>query len=167
MPIEIIGNRNTLLIGDDCIIERSEFCIEDDNCSIRLGNSTAVGSAHFAATEMGLSIDVGEDCMFARGIEVRTGDSHGIYDSAGLRLNAAQNVEIGEQVWVAMFASILKGARIGRGGVVGTRSLVLAGEYPSNSILAGIPAAVVRSDIRWSRKRFPSLNVEAWHKEKK
>ncbi len=37
---------------------------------------------------------------------------------------------------------IVGGARIGPGSVVAAGSVVLAGEYPPNSFLAGVPAVV-------------------------
>lgn len=151
--IEILGNNNTLEIGNSCIIDQSEFCIEDNGCAIRLGSKTTVGGAHFAATEDGSSIVIGEDCMFARGIEIRTGDSHGIFEIGGRRLNEAQSITIGNHVWIGMHASILKGAQIGDGTVVATRALVSKGTYPPESILAGVSAKAVKTGIFWTRER--------------
>lgn len=51
---------------------------------------------------------------------------------------------LGEHVWVTPRCSILPGARIGRDSIVATGSVVMAGDYPERSLLAGSPAKVVR-----------------------
>lgn len=56
----------------------------------------------------------------------------------------AAPIRIGDDVWLGANVTILKGARIGRGCTVATGSVVLAGEYPDGSLLAGNPAKVIR-----------------------
>ncbi|MGH3666262.1 MAG: acyltransferase, partial [Egibacteraceae bacterium] len=55
-------------------------------------------------------------------------------------------VRIGEDVWVGEKASILRGADIGAGSVVGSQSVV-RGPIPPFSIVVGAPARVVRSRL--------------------
>lgn len=55
------------------------------------------------------------------------------------------DIEIGDNVWVGANVSILKGAKIGNNCIVATGSVVLSGNYPDNSILAGNPAKVVKT----------------------
>lgn len=52
---------------------------------------------------------------------------------------------IGDDVWVGANCTILKGARIGSGCIVATGAVVLAGEYPDRSLVAGNPAKVVKA----------------------
>lgn len=59
----------------------------------------------------------------------------------------AEEVEIGDDVWIGANVSILKGARIGSGCIIATGSVVLAGHWPEGSILAGVPAKVVKSGL--------------------
>lgn len=56
-----------------------------------------------------------------------------------------REIVIGDDVWVGANATILKGARIGNGCIIGTGSVVLKGEYPDRSVLAGNPARVVKT----------------------
>ena len=53
-------------------------------------------------------------------------------------------VVIGDDVWVGANSTILKGAKIGSGSIVATGSVVLKGEYPENSLIAGNPAKVIK-----------------------
>ena len=64
-----------------------------------------------------------------------------------------EDTVVGDHVWIASGARVLKGARIGRDSVVAAQSVVLAGEYPSNSLVAGAPATVKRKPIEpWTRE---------------
>lgn len=55
-----------------------------------------------------------------------------------------ESISIGSDVWVGANATILKGARIGDGCIIATGSVVLRGDYPPRSVLAGNPARVVK-----------------------
>jgi acetyltransferase-like isoleucine patch superfamily enzyme len=64
-----------------------------------------------------------------------------------------EDTVIGDHVWIAAGARVLKGARIGRDSIVASQSVVLAGEYPPNSLLVGVPAIVKKSPIEpWARE---------------
>lgn len=54
-------------------------------------------------------------------------------------------IEIGDNVWLGANVTVLKGARIGADSVVATGAVVTAGTYPPRSILAGMPAKVVKT----------------------
>ena len=56
-----------------------------------------------------------------------------------------QAIEIGDDVWIGANATVLKGARIGNGCIVATGAVVLSGEYPERSLIAGNPARVVKT----------------------
>ena len=89
--------------------------------------------------------------MFSSHVDVRTSDAHSIIDATtGKRINFAEDVEIGEHVWLGLNCQILKGARIGDHSVIATGAIV-SGSIPANSIAAGIPARPIRSGISWRR----------------
>lgn len=151
--ILVRGSHNLIRIGADCQIVDSELWVEDQRCCIAVGARSTFGGVHCAATETESNVVIGEDCMFAYGIDIRTGDSHAIYGCDGVRVNKAQDVVIGNHVWICARAIILKGVTIGDGAIVGTGSVVARGVYSSHSIIVGNPGRIVRSDIKWSRSR--------------
>ncbi len=57
----------------------------------------------------------------------------------------SEPILIGNDVWIGANVTILKGVRIGNGCIVATGSVVTAGEYPDRSIIAGIPARVIKT----------------------
>ncbi len=90
--------------------------------------------------------------MFSREVEIRSTDVHKIYclDSGEL-LNPASPISIADRVWLAARTIVSKGAMIPSGCVVGAGAFVNKQFTQKNAIIAGIPAKVVKSNIRWQR----------------
>ena len=85
--------------------------------------------------------------MFSHHINVRTSDSHLIYDiQTGKRMNYAKNVSIGEHVWIAPEAKIMKGCTIGDGAIIGSNAVVTK-DVPANTVVGGVPAKFIKSTI--------------------
>jgi len=83
---------------------------------------------------------------------LRAGDLHLIEDSASEEiLNALRPIAVGDRVRVGAHASIQKGASIPEDSIVGTRSVVTGTFDQPGVALAGAPARVRRTGIRWWR----------------
>jgi acetyltransferase-like isoleucine patch superfamily enzyme len=153
--IRIRGNDHTVVIGPGCVFaEGGDLWLEDERGTLEIGAATTFVNAQLAVTEPGTSIRIGSDCLFAYDIEVRTGDSHPIVDArTGQRLNPAADVSIGDHVWVTAGCRFLKGSRVADGSVVGAESVVTRAFDEPGTVIAGDPARVIRSGIRWQRSR--------------
>lgn len=152
----IIGNNNQIIIGRKCHIGCGcEFRIEGDNIKIEIDdNTTVVRDSQFCAQEKGCSILVGKDCMLSNNIMIRTSDSHPIFDQATKqRINPAKSINIGNHVWIAAKATIMKGVTIGNGSIVGYSSIVTK-DMPENSIIIGAPARSLKSNCYWTRDKI-------------
>ncbi|MCU1350920.1 MAG: transferase, partial [Acidimicrobiales bacterium] len=91
------------------------------------------------------SIVIGDDVWFGQEVFV-TDANHGYHDPEvpiGKQLGPHQSVVIGEGSWIGHGAVVLPGTRIGRQVVVAAGSVV-RGEVPDHSVVAGVPARVVR-----------------------
>jgi acetyltransferase-like isoleucine patch superfamily enzyme len=92
------------------------------------------------------SISLGNNVYIGDYSCIRDNDSHSI--SGGTNGRAAP-VNIGNNVWIGMNATILKGVTIGDGAVVAANSLVNR-SVPPNALVGGVPARVIRENVKWS-----------------
>ena len=102
----------------------------------------------------GTSIRIGNDCMLAEQVGIRTGDMHSILDvDSGMRLNPSASIVVEPHVWLCRGATVLKGCQIGSHVVVGGHATVTH-SMPPYSLAVGTPAKVVRERIDWRRERL-------------
>ena len=125
------------------------------------GSQISIGSGLSAYRDInivaknGKNITIGNECMFAREIMVRNNDGHVIIDKNTKEvINPPEDIVIGDNVWVGMRVMILKGSVISNGSVVGAMSLVNKKFEDENTLIAGVPANIVRSDIEWRREDY-------------
>ncbi len=121
-------------------------------CSVRIGkNFSCEGLELPMHGEMGLSVRIGDECMFSHGITMYVSDFHGIYDDGtGEPLNFGGDIVIGNHVWIGAGVTVLKNSAVGDDSVIGTRALV-CGKYPPHCVVAGVPGQVIREGVNWSR----------------
>jgi acetyltransferase-like isoleucine patch superfamily enzyme len=181
LTVHWIGNSNVLRLGPNSQISgnitfwRSSQVVEfeGDNrftlalamkgaaASLSIGSGTrSNGLVQMNIGEWRDSIRIGKNCLFSR-VRLRTSDSHGIFDrTSGARINPSKPIVIGDEVWLAEEALVLKGANIGSGSVIGARSTVV-GELPEHSLCVGTPARAIRGDIRWTHSTVNEAH-EKW-----
>lgn len=172
----IKGNRNTVLVGSNVRLNTTTIQIDGDdnkivledniqgsvrlwisgnNCQILIGKNTTIRDANIGVAEANVSANIGDDCMLADGIDIRCSDSHSIIDlKSNQRINYAKDINIGSHVWIGRNVQILKGVSVGKDSIIASGA-ILTKEYPSNSIIAGIPAQVKRTNVTWSRENMP------------
>jgi acetyltransferase-like isoleucine patch superfamily enzyme len=68
-------------------------------------------------------------------------------------------VVIADHVWIGARCAILRGAVISSETVVGTGSVVTGKFAEPGVALAGNPARVVKSNLRWLRERLPRTSA--------
>ncbi len=155
--IECVGNNNKIIIGNN--VRMTGVWRLGFNSQLNIGdNSSSTNPVYMTCAESS-KIIIGKDCMFATNNQIRTDDSHAIYDvKTGQRLNYPKDIILGDHVWVAYGATLLGGTKIGSGSIIGAYSLVKK-EFPNNCIIAGIPAKLIKKDIFWERPNL--LNMES------
>jgi serine acetyltransferase len=92
------------------------------------------------------SIEIADDVWFGQAVYV-TDSNHGFDDldaPIGEQIGTHQPVTIGSGSWIGHGAVILPGTRLGRNVVVAAGSVV-RGEVPDHSVVAGVPAKVIRT----------------------
>jgi acetyltransferase-like isoleucine patch superfamily enzyme len=119
--------------------------------AVRIGNNVSSTSTVAMSVVEGAEIVIGDDVMFASENQVRADDGHPIFDvRTGKRVNVARSIRIGNHVWLGRMATVLGGAEIGDGSVIGYGSIVTK-RIPNNCVAAGMPARVIRRDVAWER----------------
>ena len=149
LVIAVRGEGNRIEIGDGVRFS-GRIGLRGEGITVRIGDRTDAKTTRIVAG--GADVTIGSDCLIASGARLRSGDLHVIVDRAtGLRLNPPEPVIVGDRVWLAAEAALMKGARVPDGCVVGFRSTVMHGFEEPDCLLVGTPARVVRRGILWSR----------------
>lgn len=146
--ILIKGQNNTLKISDGCRLRHVLIEIVGNNCSIEIGKKSVIGhGCYLSAKEENIHLIIGDECMFSRNVNILTSDGHPIFHKSD-RINPAQNITIGQHVWLADNVTVLKGTIVGNYSIIGIHSLVTK-SIAEHSIAVGVPAKVVKSEINW------------------
>ena len=150
--IHIQGNDNSIVLGKKSFISGAELWIEDDNNSINIGERTFVGHhSHIACTE-GCSLQIDERCMISSYVQIRTGDSHSIFNNNGDRINKGMNIILGSHCWVGEGAKILKGVILEGDDIVSTGAIVTK-TFQKNVLIGGVPAKIIKEEVNWDELR--------------
>ena len=149
VKIVIKGSNNSITIGDRCYIgPNSKLLLQGNNMAIVIGEGTRfTHDDELTCQEDNSRIIIGNNCRFSHHINIRTSDSHEIIDlNTQQRINPPKSVCIGEHVWVAPEAKIMKGVTIGDGSIIGTSSVVTK-NIPCFCLAVGMPAKVVKENV--------------------
>jgi acetyltransferase-like isoleucine patch superfamily enzyme len=128
-----IGNR-VLFEGTSVPVELAAWGAElsiGDGCYINYGTNISA----CAGVSIGQNVAIGQYSI------IMDDDYH---SAAGHRMAGKQApIVIEDEAWLGARVIVLRGARIGRGAVIGANSVV-TGEIPAHSVAVGSPARVVR-----------------------
>lgn len=106
-------------------------------------------------------IYIGNDVMFSWHVMLFTSDGHSVINSSGDLTNVPEDIVISDHVWVGQGVKILKGSFINKNNVIAMNSLISKQHNEQNVLIAGTPGKVIKSEIRWERKRL--FKVEREH----
>lgn len=149
LKITLVGAGNRLTIDEGCKLSGAIFLA--NGASVHIGkNVKSTGAMAFHCHE-GSMVEIGDDCLFSQNVQFRPSDAHKIFDlQTNVRINLPKPIRIGAQVWIGQDVLFLKGSEVAAGCIVGARSLVTRAFEESNCILAGVPAKVVRRQVKWA-----------------
>lgn len=173
IEIKIRGKNNRIIVDPKARIAKLLVTFDCDNgtliigpnskrgfqMNIRIGQDATVKiGADLTTTTMpkvsaveGVTVSFGDDVMIASQNQFRADDGHPIFDvRTGKRVNHAKDIKVGNHVWIGAQATLLAGAEVGDGSVIGFGSIVTK-KIPNNCIAVGSPARVVRRNIAWER----------------
>lgn len=119
------------------------------NATLQIGScSIQSGAVIICAYKMTL----GEGCLYSRMSYISDSDHHRILNAEGEITNIPRETVIGDHVWLGVKATVMKGAKIKSGSVIGANSLV-GGKVKEHKFLMTEPSRVF-SDVYWSEEGF-------------
>ncbi|HLF16194.1 MAG TPA: acyltransferase [Candidatus Thermoplasmatota archaeon] len=143
-PGSILEVNGTFTIGDDVRIKLEQ------GARAVFGGAEKENSAGITCRSIVLvrnDLRIGDDVMVSWNTFLTDTDAHAVGSAP-----SSLPTRIGDHVWIASGAQVLKGASIGDGCVVAAGAVVLGGDYPPRSLLAGVPARIARRGIAaWRR----------------
>lgn len=128
--------------------------------NVNAGAKLSLGSGymnHDCVIDCFSSITIGRDVVISERVVIRDADNHSIQTISKETVSgspvtskpAVAPIVIQDHVWIGMNVMVLKGVTIGEGAVVAAGSLVNK-DVPPHSLVAGVPAKVVKTDASWS-----------------
>jgi acetyltransferase-like isoleucine patch superfamily enzyme len=90
--------------------------------------------------------------MLSDEILLQAGDQHSIWnlDDNSVAIVEQPPIVIREHAWIGRRVTLMAGASIGCGSIVGTASVV-TGEVADFALAVGVPARVIKQHVTWSR----------------
>ena len=148
-----IGKKSTLTINGTCRMAKgiNMKIFNNANLYIEDGFSSNANLVISCANK----IIFGKDCLLGWNITIMDNDGGNLIldKDSNLELNKAQEISIGEHVWIGSETSVLKGSIIPNGCVIGFKSNVcgIKDSTFENTILVGNPARSIKENIVWNR----------------
>jgi acetyltransferase-like isoleucine patch superfamily enzyme len=151
VKIQFLGSDASIEIADGCHL-RGEFIV-GQSAFISIGANTRFNKPCVLRATGRRAIRMGEGCLMAN-VRFDTADSLPIFDLITKKqINSAEDVFIGDRVWIAENVLVLKGSVIDHDSVIGAGAVV-EGNIPAHVVAAGSPIRVVREGVTWSEKRL-------------
>ena len=92
-------------------------------------------------------VEIGSGATVGRDVVIRSFDGHIIHQEG---YKVSEPIKIGKHVWIGQGATILKGVTIGDGAIIAAGAVVTK-DVPAGSIVAGIPAKVIKNNVKWQQ----------------
>lgn len=148
------GSNNKVFIGKNCFLNEMDIIVEGDNNFVIIGDYAFVmGDTRIYVVD-GSTFKMGKGCMLSDHIEIRTTDNHSIIDKeTGQRINYEEDIVLHDRVWIGTGVTILKGAELPEGCIVGAASVVTRKFYKPHSVIAGNPCREVKENVDWLMER--------------
>ena len=156
VPVIFKKKGSELNIGENCTIkssflsnlvglsQRTIIVTRTEDAKINIGNNVGISGATIYARK---GITIGDNTLIGGNVKILDNDFHPIeVEARNLDIKekiGTRKIKIGRDCFIGANSLILKGVEIGDGSVVGAGSVV-TGKFPSNVIIAGNPARVIK-----------------------
>lgn len=144
-----ISQNSIIKISNPKFIQKIDFFIQGKNNIINIDDNFQMQKGKIYCVYENARIIIGKNCLFSWGVEIQSNDMHSLIDLDTKEIiNPGNFVEIGENVWLAKHVFINKNVKLADNISVGARSLVTKSCEENNVVLAGIPAKIIRRNVK-------------------
>lgn len=112
-----------------------------ENSKIVIGNSVSANNNVFICAAN--CIEIGSSTLIGERVTIMDHEAHGVRPDMRSQIGEIGYVKIGKNVWIGNNVIILKNTSVGDNSIVAAGAVV-SGHFPSNVIIGGIPAKVIR-----------------------
>ncbi len=147
----ITGN-GAISIGQNCVFGfkaggfHYKGCIEiqarTEEATISIGNNVSTNNNIFICASN--SIIIGENTLIGQNVTIMDFEAHGVSPDKRREVGEIGSIVIHENVWIGNNVVILKNSVIGKNTIIAAGAVV-AGVFPENVIIGGIPAKIIKS----------------------
>lgn len=138
-----LGKNATLKVEKKQQIYTGSYISVGENAILELGGEGFIN--HGCNIDCFNHISIGEGTIIAKEVIIRDSDNHELVYNNYVK---SKPIHIGKHCWIGMRATILKGVTVGDGAVIAAGAVVTK-NVASNSLVAGIPAKIVKKNIIW------------------
>ena len=137
-------------IGKNATVHLGRWSWIGHGCKVRVHEGElSIGAKSVLGQECTFSayqhVSIGRECIIADRVMMIDFD-HGMVEvERPIRAQGIykRNVKVGHNVWIGYGACVLRGVTVGDNSVIGTSSVVTA-DVPTNAVVGGIPAKLIR-----------------------
>lgn len=138
-----MGNNAQLIVSDTFLVYSGARISINDEAILKLGSGFINHNVNIACFNY---IEIGKDVAISENVTIRDSDNHTINDNVHVK---DKPIIIKDKVWIGMNVTILKGVTIGEGAIIAAGSVVTK-DVPTKTLVAGVPAKVIREKVSWS-----------------
>ena len=149
----IVGKKCTVELGAGIVVKKSLTIYTKNHHRVSIGNNFNVRSAEIVCrSEPKTFVEIGNDVLASSELVIRASDAHTVYDcGTKMPINCPKSgVKIGNHVWIGQRVTLLKDVIIPNNCVISLGAIVTSRKFEDNSIIAGVPAKTIKSNINWS-----------------
>jgi acetyltransferase-like isoleucine patch superfamily enzyme len=135
-----IGNNSGIGAFSSVIVSTS---FQNIGSFIRIGSNVGIGE--FASLGGAGGLEIGDDCIIGQYFSCHPENHNHQNPEQPIRLQGVtrEGIRIGKNCWIGSKVTILDGVHVGDGCVIAAGAVVTK-SFPANSILAGVPARILR-----------------------
>jgi len=139
--------RGTIVFNGGALFKFGSRVSVAENAELRIGDGFRISPDSSVICYKKVSI--GNNVRISWETILMDNDFHLIKTMDGKLLNPTSDIKIGDDVWIGMRTTILKGSKVGNQVIIGSGTLLNKAIPGSNQVIAGNPARVIKKGVLW------------------